>query len=169
MELKDIISVPGMPGLYKVIGNNKAGFIVESLQDGKRSMVNGSQRIMTLADVAIYTSGDEKPLWEILKAIEDRDGATLPVDSKSDEAKLREYFSGIVPDYDADRVYVSDIKKVLNWYNLLRGKVAFAKAEEPTVLNSKDDASKPVQKMHEAHGPKTEGSKMAATRSRKKV
>jgi hypothetical protein len=169
MELKDIISVPGMPGLYRVIGNNKSGFIVESLQDGKRSMVSGAQRIMSLVDVAIYTSAEEKPLREVLKSMEERDGANLPVDAKADDAKLRSYFSGIVPDYDAERVYVSDIKKVLNWYKLLQGKVDFSKSNDEGSVVAKEDQAKPVQKVHEAHGPKTEGAKAAATRSRKKV
>lgn len=169
MELKDIISVPGMPGLYKVIGNNKAGFIVESLQDGKRSMVSGTQRIMSLVDVAIYTTGEEKPLREILKSIEDRDGASLSVDIKADDATLRRYFEGIVPDYDPERVYVSDIKKVLNWYRLLQGKVDFSKPADDSPVITKEEHAKPVPKTHEAHGPKTEGAKAAATRSRKKV
>ncbi|MFM9028728.1 MAG: DUF5606 domain-containing protein [Bacteroidota bacterium] len=155
MELKDIISVPGMGGLYKVIGNNKAGFIVESLADGKRTMVNASQRIMTLVDVAIYTSGQERPLREVFLSIQSKEGDKLSVDPKSDDATLKSYFASIVPDYDTDRVYVSDIRKVLNWYNLLNGKVDFSKVSDESDSITKEDNSKPVQKVHEAHGPKT--------------
>jgi hypothetical protein len=169
MELKDIISVPGMSGLYKVIGNNKGGFIVESLTDGKRSMVSATQRIMTLVDVAIYTNAEERPLREVFLAIQSKDGDRLSVDPKADDATLRKYFSGIVPDYDTDRVYVSDIRKVLNWYVLLNGKIDFSKATDDNASIVKEDASKPVQKSHEAHGPKTEGSKSTAARTRKKV
>lgn len=169
MELKEIISVPGMSGLYKVIGNNKAGFIVESLVDGKRTMVNSTQRIMTLVDVAIYTSGDEKPLREIFLAIKEKDGDKLSVDSKADDAALRKYFSSIVPNYDPERVYVSDIRKVLNWFVLLNGKVDFSKTSDEAAVVAKDDASKPVQRVHESHGPKAEGTKSTAARTRKKV
>lgn len=169
MELKDIISVPGMGGLYKVIGNNKAGFIVESLVDGKRTMVNATQRIMTLVDVAIYTTSEEKPLREVFLAIQAKDGSKLSVDPKSDDTKLKAYFSTIVPDYDTERVYVSDIRKVLNWYSLLNGKVDFSKAADEGDSIVKEDSAKPVQKVHEVHGPKTEGSKTTAARTRKKV
>ncbi len=171
MELKDIISVPGLGGLHKVIGNNKNGFIVESLVDGKRTMVNGSQRIMTLVDVAIYTTGDEKPLREILLKLQETEGDKLSVDSKADDATLRAWFKKIVPEYDAERVYASDIRKVLNWYKLLNGKVDFTKAEDAPneVLASTEDQSKPVQRLHEAHGPKTENAKTTATKTRKKV
>jgi hypothetical protein len=169
MELKDIISVPGMGGLHKVIGNNKSGFIVESLVDGKRTMVSTTQRIMTLVDVAIYTSGEEKPLREVFLAIKEKDGDKLSVDPKADDAALRKYFASVVPDYDPNRVYVSDIKKVLNWYTLLNGKVDFSKSSDESSVVSKEDASKPLQKTHEAHGPKTEGSKSTAARTRKKV
>ncbi|MEY4595087.1 MAG: hypothetical protein RIQ47_1497 [Bacteroidota bacterium] len=170
MELKDIISVPGMGGLHKVIGNNKTGFIVESLVDGKRSMVNGSQRIMTLVDVAIYTTEEEKPLREIFLALQQKEGDNLSVDPKADDGTLRDYFKKIVPNYDADRVYVSDIRKVLNWFKLLNGKVDFSKVEESgeSLLNT-DDHSKPIQRTHEVHGPKTEGAKTTATKTRKKV
>ncbi len=169
MELKDIIAVPGMAGLFKVIANNKNGFIVESLLDGKRSMVNGSQRIMTLVDVAIYTTGEEKPLREILLKLQETEGDKLPVDAKSDDAALRNFFKKIVPDYDEDRVYVSDMRKVISWYNQLKGKVDFTKAPESVEeVAVADDHAKPVRH-HESHGPKTEGAKIAATKTRKKV
>ncbi len=170
MELKDIISVPGLGGLHKVIGNNKTGFIVESLVDGKRTMVNGTQRIMTLVDVAIYTTEEEKPLREIFLKIQEVEGDKLSVDPKDDDASLRNYFKKIVPNYDEERVYVSDIRKVLNWFKLLNGKVDFSKVEASgDSLLSAEDHAKPVQRTHEVHGPKTEGAKTTATKTRKKV
>ncbi|MFM2135439.1 MAG: hypothetical protein RL021_839 [Bacteroidota bacterium] len=170
MELKDIISVPGTGGLHKVIGNNKSGFIVESLADGKRSMVSGTQRIMSLSDVAIYTTTEERPLREIFKKIQESEGGQLTLDAKADEKEMRAFFKKIVPDYDEERVYASDIRKVLNWYRLLNGKIDFTKEESDTdsALTS-EASSKSVQRVHEAHGPKTEGAKTVATKTRKKV
>lgn len=171
MELKDIISVPGVAGLHKVIGNNKNGFIVESLVDGKRSMVSGTQRIMSLVDVAIYTTGEERPLREILLKLQETEGDKLSIDPKSDDASLRAFFKKIVPDYDEERVYVSDIKKVLNWYKILNGKVDFSKSEDSAQDSSlvSEGPAKPVARVHESHGPKTEGAKTTASRTRKKV
>ena len=171
MEFKDILAVPGMPGLYKVVGNNKNGFIVESILDGKRSMVNGQQRIMTLIDIAVYTSGDEKPLREIFLSLQEKTNGKLPVDLKGDDTKIREYFRTIVPDFDEERVYNSDIKKMLNWFQLLNGKVDFTKPVEADAAAVKKEDDKPaVPKVHEAHGPKAEQhAKTSTARTRKKV
>ncbi|MFM2207268.1 MAG: hypothetical protein RL213_1243 [Bacteroidota bacterium] len=170
MELKDIISVPGTGGLHKIIANNKSGFIVESLSDGKRSMVSGTQRIMTLVDVAIYTTTEERPLREIFKKMQEVEGDRLSIDPKADDKELKAYFKKIVPDYDEDRVYVSDIRKVINWFRLLNGKVDFSKEETAEEVHTGADASaKHVQRVHESHGPKTEGAKTTATKTRKKV
>lgn len=171
MEFKDILAVPGMPGLYKVVGNNKNGFIVESILDGKRTMVNGQQRIMTLVDIAVYTSGEEKPLREIFLSLQEKTNGKLPVDPKGDEKKIRDFFRTIVPDFDDERVYTSDIKKMLNWFLLLSGKVDFAKPAEEEVSAIKKEEEKPVvPKVHEAHGPKAEQhAKTATARTRKKV
>src|SRR3954469_21492057 len=113
MQLKEIISVPGMGGLHKVIANNKNGFIVESLADGKRTLVNSNQRIMTLMDIAVYTKEGEVPLREIFKKIADSTKGELNVDLKGDQNKIREYFKTLIPDFDEERVYTSDIKKLL--------------------------------------------------------
>lgn len=170
MEFKDILAVPGMPGLYKVVGNNKSGFIVESITDGKRSMVNGQQRIMTLVDVAVYTSEEDKPLREIFLILQEKTKGTLPVDLKGDDKKIRDFFRTIVPDFDEQRVYNSDIRKMLNWFQLLHGKVDFSKPAETDAAALKKEEDKPVvPKVHEAHGPKAEHAKTSAARTRKKV
>jgi len=171
MELKDIISVPGMGGLHKVIANNKSGFIVESLADGKRSMVSATQRIMSLSEVAIYTTAEERPLRDIFRKLQETEGDKFSYNTKATDAELRDYFKKFVPDYDEDRVYVSDIRKVLNWFNLLKGKIDFTReeqseGEEGPVAGAQQ---KPVLRVHEAHGPKTEGAKTTATKTRKKV
>ena len=174
MEFKEIISVPGMSGLYKVVANNKNGFIVESLNDSKRTLINSNQRIMTLVDIAVYTSDGEVPLKDIFKKIQQKEGGKLKVDLKGDQNKIRDYFKGLVPEFDEDRVYTSDIKKMLTWYDLLSGKIDFTKEEvaegdsdKPVI--EKDTEKHAVKTHHESHGPKTEGAKKATTKTRKKV
>src|SRR3954468_13642421 len=112
MELKEIISVPGMSGLYRIVASNKNGFIVESLNDGKRTMVNNSQRIMSLTDISVYTKDGEVPLRDIFKKLVETSGDEKP-DPKGDPEKLRTFFKKAVPEYDEEKVYSSDIKKML--------------------------------------------------------
>jgi hypothetical protein len=172
MEFKDIISVPGKSGLYEVVANNKNGFIVESLQDGKRTMIASSQRIMTLSDVAVYTTGDELPLRELFKKMKDQDTDLSKVDLKGDQQKMRDFFKEILPEFDEEKVYNSDIKKMLTWYDILKDKIDFAKVEEKEEEDKggvSAENEKPVPKMHEAHGPRTENAKKSTARTRKKV
>jgi hypothetical protein len=173
MQLKEIISIPGMSGLYKIVGNNKNGFIVESLQDGKRTMINSHQRIMTLSDIAVYTTTGETPLREVFKKVKEVSGDKLDIDPKGDPEKLKEYFKKIVPDYDEERVYTSDMKKLFVWYETLKDSIDFSKEEEKEEDDSKTvagaDHEKHTPKIHEMHGPKTENAKTTTARTRKKV
>lgn len=174
MILKEIISVPGMNGLYKIIANNKNGFIVESLQDGKRTMVSSNQRIMTLADISVFTKDGEVSLRDVFKKAQEVSGNKLEVDPKGDVNKLKEYFKKIVPDFDEEKVYASDIKKMISWFDVLKDKIDFSKDESgegeqdgKTLISGEHD--KPIPKKHEAHGPKTENAKTSTARTRKKV
>lgn len=172
MQFREIISVPGMSGLFKVVANNRTGFIVESLVDKKRTVIASSQRIMTLVDIAVYTAGGEVPLRDIFKKIQTSEGNKLKVDIKADGSKLRDYFKKLVPDFEEDRVYTSDIKKMFTWFELLAPEIDFTKEEkeedDKSLVGDKDD--KPVAKSHhESHGPKVESAKKATARTRKKV
>lgn len=172
MQFKEILSVPGMSGLYKVVANNKNGFIVESLADGKRTLVNASQRIMTLVDIAVYTTEGEVPLREVFQKIKEKTGGPLTVDVKGDQNKLREFFATVVPEFDQERVYNSDVKKMLTWYSLLQDKIDFTKEEEESgadVSALSAETDKHLPKIHEVHGPKTETAKKSTARTRKKV
>jgi len=174
-EFKDIIAVPGVGGLFKVVGNNKNGFIVESMADGKRTMVSSSQRIMTLSDIAVYTTEDDLPLRDVFKKMQEADGKNSGIDPKDDEKKLRAFFRKIIPTIDDERVYASDLKKMLTWFQLLDGKVDFTKVSESDdsesdKLTLAGEQDKPVKKHHESHGPKAEKHAKASTaRTRKKV
>lgn len=171
MQFREIISVPGMGGLFKVVANNRSGFIVESLADSKRTIINSSQKIMTLNDVAVYTESGEVPLKEIFKKIQSSVGNKLDVDVKGEPKKLRDYFKQLVPDFEEDRVYTSDIKKMLTWFELLAPNIDFSaeeKEEDKSLVDNKDD--KHITKSHhESHGPKIESAKKATARTRKKV
>lgn len=118
--LKKIVSISGKPGLYQVISQGKNMLIVESLTDKKRLPAHASEKVVALGDIAMFTQGEDKPLAEILEAMKQQEnGAQASIDPKADAETLRAYFAGIVPDFDRDRVYPTDIKKLIQWYNCL--------------------------------------------------
>jgi len=122
MELKDVVSVPGMPGLHKILGRNKSGLILESLTDGKRFGTNPRQRISVLSDIAMFTEDEEVKLAVVLmsiKALEDA-GKAVPT-SKSDNDEVKAFMAQVLPNYDRERVYTSDMKKLFVWYGMLKG------------------------------------------------
>ena len=130
MNISNIISMPGMPGLYKVIAQSKGGVIVESLIDKKRFPAFASNRISTLEDISIYTTGDDLPLKEVYKKIFEKEKGQNCIDPKtSDEKAMRAYLESVVPEYDKERVHVSDLRKLFSWYNILNG-VGLITAEE---------------------------------------
>ena len=120
--LKKILSISGKPGLYRLISYGKNMIIVESLVDKKRFPAYSNNKIISLGDIAIYTSGEEVPLANVLDSISKKyDGkALVAADYKTNDA-LQGFFSEILPDYDRERVYNTDIKKVISWYNVLVG------------------------------------------------
>jgi hypothetical protein len=119
MDIKDILSISGKPGLFKVISHTKNGVIVESLIDKKRIPAYSSDKIGNLEEISIYTTDKEKPLKDVFKTVFEKENGGRTIDPKSDDKKLRAYFEEIVPDYDKERVYCSDMKKLFSWYNIL--------------------------------------------------
>ena len=121
MSLDKILSISGKPGLYKIIAQTRAGFVAESLIDKKKVSVNMQSNVSVLSEIAIYTLSEELPLKEVFKKIKDKEnGQPTSISHKDSKDVLEEYFFEVLPDYDEDRVYVSDIKKVVQWYNLLQ-------------------------------------------------
>ncbi len=120
--LKGILSITGQSGLFKLVAESKNNIIVESLETQKRMPVYSTVKISALEDIAIYTETGEKPLKEIFKTIYDLANGDPAISHKSTNSELKSYFEKVVPDYDKDRVYISDIKKVLMWYNTLQEK-----------------------------------------------
>jgi hypothetical protein len=119
MDLKEIMSVSGQSGLFKFISQGRNGIIVEAFADKKRSFINASSKVSSLEDIAIFTSEEEVPLKQVLKNIFEKENGGPAPDPKSSSEVLKAFMEKILPTYDHDRVYVSDIKKLVSWYNTL--------------------------------------------------
>ena len=120
MSLEKILSIGGKPGLFQLLTQTRSGFVAESLLDKKRITVNAQSNVSVLSEIAIYTLEEEIPLGVVFEKIQLKEkGGKTSVGHKDDKLKLEEYFFEILPDYDEDRVYASDIKKVIQWYNIL--------------------------------------------------
>lgn len=136
MSLEKILSISGKPGLYELKAQTRNGFVAESLLDGKKLSVNLRHNVSLLSEIAIYTFAEEVPLGEVFEKIKTKEsGATTSISHKESKQVLQEYFEEVLPEFDRDRVYPSDIKKIVQWYNLLHSKgitefIAVAATEE---------------------------------------
>lgn len=131
--LKEILSISGKPGLQKLISNSSNAIIVESLIDGKRFPAYSNSKIIALEDISIYTETEDMPLKEVFKRIYEKENGQKAISHKESNEKIITYFSEIVPEFDKDRVYTSDMKKIIQWYNLLteKGLLDLNETEEP--------------------------------------
>ncbi len=123
MNFKEIATVAGKPGLYKVLKPSRSGVILESMDEKKAKMVAGmSQRVSILSDISIYTMTEEgaEPLESVMKKIEAEFKGDLGLDENPDDSELRAFMKHVLPDVDESRVYVSDIKKLISWYKIIR-------------------------------------------------
>lgn len=120
MTLEKILSISGKPGLYQLKTQTRSGFLAESLVDGRKISVSGRHNVSLLSEIAIYTLTEEVPLKTVFTKIAEKENGGPAINHKSSKDELEEYFFEVLPDYDEDRVYASDIKKVVQWYNLLQ-------------------------------------------------
>ncbi len=144
MDLSKILAISGKPGLYKMLSETKNGLLVESIDNQKRFPVFAHEKISSLEEISIFTEDDDMPLKEIFKKMHELlEGKEAP-DHKSDPAKLKAFFKEAVPEYDQERVYNSDIKKVIHWYNQLHGHnlLEFTEEEEEKEEEKKEDNAK---------------------------
>lgn len=137
MKIDRILAISGKPGLFELKMQTRTGFVAESLLDGKKITVGLRSNVSLLSEISMYTHTEEKPLVEVMRAIAIKENEGPAISHKEDNAKLVAYFEEVLPDYDQDRVYASDIKKVLNWYNILQAKGMVSK-EEPAVENAEE-------------------------------
>lgn len=128
--LKGILSISGQSGLFKMVAESKNNIIVESLDTKKRMPVYSTTKVSALEDIAIYTESGDIPLKDVFKSINEKEKGGAALDPKSSGNELKNYFEEVIPDYDKDRVYTSDIKKVLLWYNILLEKEMLDFSEE---------------------------------------
>jgi hypothetical protein len=146
MNLEKILSISGKPGLFALKVQTRSGFIAESLLDGKKITVGLKVNVSLLSEISIYTYEGEKSLTEVMRNIAIKEDNGVALSHKEDNDKLVAYFLEILPDYDSERVYPSDIKKVLNWYNLLQAKGMVSK-EEPIIENAEEVLESVVEKV----------------------
>ncbi|MEI6348539.1 MAG: DUF5606 domain-containing protein [Bacteroidota bacterium] len=119
MKLSEILSISEKSGLFVLVSRSKSGVIVESISDKKRFPAFGTDRISSLEEISMFTYEKDVPLKDVFKSIFDKENGGLAIDPKSDPKLLKQYMEEILPDYDSERVYVSDMKKLFTWYNLL--------------------------------------------------
>lgn len=146
MNLEKILAISGKPGLFALKIQTRTGFVAESLLDGKKITVGLKSNVSLLSEISMYTYDAEKPLAEVMRTIAIKEDNGPAISHKEDNDKLVTYFKEILPDYDQDRVYPSDIKKVLNWYNLLQSKGLVSK-EEPKIENADEIIEKVVEEI----------------------
>jgi len=139
--LKGILAISGHSGLFKMVAESKSNIIVESLETKKRFPVYSTAKVSSLEDIAIYTHEGDVPLKDIFKTISEKEDGEQAISAKASSEELKTYFEGILPDYDKDRVYVSDIKKVILWYNTLQENDMLDFSEEESEENSSEEAS----------------------------
>lgn len=132
MTLDKIIAISGKPGIYELKTQTRGGFLTESLLDGKKLSVGLRHDVSVLSEIAIYTTTAEMPLREVFEKIKEKEKGEATISHKVSKDQLEEYFFNLIPDYDEDRVYASDIKKVVQWYNILQAKGITDFSEAPS-------------------------------------
>jgi hypothetical protein len=141
MDLKEIMSVSGQSGLFRFISQGRNGIIVEAFSDKKRSFINASSKVSSLEDIAIFTSEEEVPLKQVLKSIFELEKGGPAPDPKSSPEELKAFMEKILPTYDHERVYISDIKKLVSWYNTLLSLNMLSFEEEPVAEKTSEGSA----------------------------
>lgn len=138
MDLSKILSIAGKPGLYQIVSQSRGGVVAKSLIDGKKMSIGQTLRVSTLSDISIYVEDGDEPLYNVLKQIHETYGEKeLDIDQKDSDA-LRSFLREILPEHDEERVYTSDIKKVIKWYNMLLENDLLDFTEEATEEEAKE-------------------------------
>lgn len=147
IDLTGIIAISGQPGLFKIIAQSKNGIIVEGLADKKRVNVYASTKVSTLSDISMFTTGEDKPIEEIMFSVFEKENGGAAIDGKADDKAIEKYFGEILPDYDKERVYVSNMRKLFSWYNALQVSGNLKKKEENAENEEKTKAVKTETKV----------------------
>lgn len=142
MKLEEILSISGQPGLFRFVAQGTNGIIVEALKDNRRTNIPSTAQVSSMGEIAIYTMDDDIPLSDVFNALFEKTEGKQTISHKSSGNELKELFSEIVPDYDPYMVHVSDMKKIVSWYNLLvdAGMTDFSLSEENDGEEQEEDA-----------------------------
>ena len=159
MVIQEIIAIAGKPGLYRILITNRANLVVESMLDKKRVSIPGTSRISSLADITMYTTGEDALLMDILNLMSEKAAKSELPAAKSDPQAVREFIDAIVPNLDHERVYNSDLKKLVQWFSTLRENDAFPLTSEV----AKDEAAEEVAE--EGQDKKSAAKKPAAKKA----
>jgi len=130
MNLQGILSISGKPGLYKILGQSRGGVLVNRIGETRKLSIPGSARMSALEDIAIYTYDEEIPLKKVMFNIFNKEEGKATISHKSSKDELQDFFRDVLDEYDEDRVYASDIKKIVQWYNILQASSLLVVEEE---------------------------------------
>jgi hypothetical protein len=161
-ELQELAAISGMPGLYRLVRAARHGVLVESLDEkATRTLAPARNKVSLLSEISIYTQDADKtvPLTDVFERIYQKHGAASPVSAKSSESELTDFLAGVIPDYDRDRVYLSDIKKLAMWYGIVskhRPYVAAEAAPAAEAASEPDEAAEAAPKAKKAKAAKTD-------------
>lgn len=138
MGLEKVLSISGKPGLYELTAQTRGGFVAKSITEGNKISVSVRHNVSLLSEIAVYTYTEEVPLGTIFQKMYEKEDGKTAIDHKASKKELESYFAEVLPDYDVDRVYQSDIKKIIQWYNVLvsNGFTDFSKGEEKSAESS---------------------------------
>lgn len=165
MTFDQIISIPGMGGLFKMVAQMRnGGFVVEGLTDGKRFPVSAMQRIIMLKDISVYTMEEDMPLHDVFKKMKEQDDVASKADPKADPEKLKSSLKKILPEFDEERVHASDIRKMFQWYGQLKDIIGNEEISDEKVV----DENPSEVKDESTQAEKPEGKPAAKKTARKK-
>lgn len=148
-DLKKILSVSGEHGLFEYVAQGRGGIIAESMLTGQRQMFGANAKVSSLADISIYTDETDVPLREVLKTMAEKLGQGPAMSPKSDPKAIKAFFAEVLPNYDEDRFYVSHMKKILDWYEVLRNHATLEFVEEDEETEDKPEEEKPAEEKAE--------------------
>ncbi len=152
MKISDVLAISGKPGLFKILASSPKNLVVESMIDGKRSSIPGSLRVSSLSDITMYTTNEDVPLREILKSMFDKNKGKPALSHNAAPQAVKDFIDSVVDNLDHDRVYASDLRKLVQWYNLLISQKALPFEVEEEKKDDKDD-KKPTAKKAAAKKP----------------
>ena len=162
IDLRQVAAIAGMSGLYRIVKPTRNGVIVESLSDNPTRLVAQARHRMSLLDeISIYTTDEEAtvPLAEVFDRIHQKYNGDLPLSEKPTDSELKNFMAEVLPEYDEDRVYVSDMKKLASWYTIVSRHMEFTKAEDAAESDDKKEAGNKKEGSKKASGSKTKKEK----------